>query len=751
MYKVFPHGGQDELVRTAGRMLTVYESGRHIKQAASPLYSRSDLESYAPPKGKFMTHIITMGSGEKYGENRNCLPAGEPVRTPTGYRPVEAVETGDLVLSGSGNWKKVSRTYERKFTGMMVKATASWLGLPVTCTAEHPLLALRSGKEDYVEAHVLRPGDWLGIRIREEAVTDDRLQEHPPWFLGLFLSKGGPLLGVGDEFVSLCGELFGEDEETRDIATPVFGMPDDWILDFLAGWADGGGSVHRGFGGNRGTLSWTLGSANLAMAGQRLMASAGIPAKALRDKIRGCYRLEVPPSHSDRILSRCKLNLEPHGETAKAGGGVKIRDGVMWVRIKKVAFKRAVDVTVHNLEVEDDHTYQSRTISHNCDFWPHEELLKKHATFETHALNYREHDNKDPSKALGTIKSARYCPDLERGEILMWTDIDKAPEEFEKARAGEEQSGSMACSVEHDKCSGCGFISKTPAQRCDHILNTPGRWIPKLKKYAVMINVNPVFKDYSWVKRPADRIAHYLNYLLPDQQMKMASTGEPAVLRGDQLAEIYGIGVNQWSGDLAKIAEFDSRSAEPAKQAMIENVLPFAFDGEFGDDLLEKMAKADPGKVMKGLVDRRMAMPLASFNSWITGKAITTSLNDPVVKEASAKMAASRVVIMTKLDNEAPFSAEFDRATGEFNPAGCSDDVVDAMMDKATGQFSTRYELLSKRAAWNQPSSRIVRDTSPLSDEAFALSTLYQAYLVKTASLLDEGDWVLPALLASLR
>jgi hypothetical protein len=66
----------------------------------------------------------------------------------------------------------------------------------------------------------------------------------------------------------------------------------------------------------------------------------------------------------------------------------------------------------------------------NHDLWPHEELKKSHDTFVTHARNYREHKNQRPEYAIGQIKAARYDEKLQRGEVLMWTDIDKAASEF---------------------------------------------------------------------------------------------------------------------------------------------------------------------------------------------------------------------------------------------------------------------------------------------------------------------------------
>lgn len=380
----------------------------------------------------------------------------------------------------------------------------------------------------------------------------------------------------------------------------------------------------------------------------------------------------------------------------------------------------------------------------NADGWGHEQLLDKHATFETHALNYREHRNTDPRLAVGTIKSARYCPQLQRGEILMWSDIKKASHEFEKARRGEEQSGSMAARVREDVCGVCDFVSTKPSERCDCIRYSPGRYFPEKQAYAVMHNIDPTFKDYSWVHRPADRIANYLNYILPGELQKAAS--ERRQLRGDELAEVYGMNAPLHLETLRAIADADNIApdGDPFKVAFASHVAPYAITSHLDDRILSKMASMDPGKTMRELVDRGMVLPLADFNSWVSGCGLTTSLNDPTVKEASQKMAGIRAVIISRMGSEPGFRETFDGMMGAMSPAlpgfGCSPgDAVSGFFEKVRDKFSTRYEVLQKNATASIHSGHsVVIDPTPPSGEALALGALYNAYLAKTAEHLPK-------------
>lgn len=62
-----------ELVRdNHGQLSSLIEARLGYKSAASPLFSKADLDAHAPPKGYFMRHQIVMGDAEKYGFNINA-------------------------------------------------------------------------------------------------------------------------------------------------------------------------------------------------------------------------------------------------------------------------------------------------------------------------------------------------------------------------------------------------------------------------------------------------------------------------------------------------------------------------------------------------------------------------------------------------------------------------------------------------------------------------------------------------------
>lgn len=216
MYKVFGAGDQERLL-AEGPVTRLITTNASIKEASSSKITRELLETFKPDKDSFLIHTVAMGDDEHYGFNRNCWPAGTPVRTPRGFRSIETLQVDDLVLTAAGTFKPVSKTFRHTFNGTEVLIEAWNLAKPVVCTGEHPLLVLRQehtsvgklnpkikGKRQgaskisenfaratvqatFVEANTIRPGDWLCIPCESSVgstITWD------PWLLGLYVAEG---------------------------------------------------------------------------------------------------------------------------------------------------------------------------------------------------------------------------------------------------------------------------------------------------------------------------------------------------------------------------------------------------------------------------------------------------------------------------------------------------------------------------------------------------------------------------------
>jgi hypothetical protein len=89
-----------------------------------------------------------------------CFPAGTLVSTPGGMRPIETLGVGEQVIDARGEATVIKETMVRPFTGDLV--TLDLLGtLPLTASAEHPILVRRGGREQWLEAARIGVGDCL--------------------------------------------------------------------------------------------------------------------------------------------------------------------------------------------------------------------------------------------------------------------------------------------------------------------------------------------------------------------------------------------------------------------------------------------------------------------------------------------------------------------------------------------------------------------------------------------------------------
>ena len=78
------------------------------------------------------------GAGAGIGFGGPCLAPGTMVQTITGLKPIEEIQVGDLVLTHTGNWRKVTKTYKRWYEGPIVKVKHQ--GVTIRITPDHPVL-----------------------------------------------------------------------------------------------------------------------------------------------------------------------------------------------------------------------------------------------------------------------------------------------------------------------------------------------------------------------------------------------------------------------------------------------------------------------------------------------------------------------------------------------------------------------------------------------------------------------------------
>lgn len=159
----------------------------------------------------------------------------------------------------------------------------------------------------------------------------------------------------------------------------------------------------------------------------------------------------------------------------------------------------------------------------NKDYFPEQDLINRHKTFETNAKVFKEHDNKPTSQDYGHVEFAWYNTKMHRVELILAIDRIKGKWIVDKQNAGEQLCVSMGTKVKFDICSICGNHASKPNEYCEHIRFHKGEVFPNGKQ-AYMINPNPTFFDISIVARPADKTAFVLSKVASDNTKEQTYT-----------------------------------------------------------------------------------------------------------------------------------------------------------------------------------------------------------------------------------
>jgi hypothetical protein len=340
----------------------------------------------------------------------------------------------------------------------------------------------------------------------------------------------------------------------------------------------------------------------------------------------------------------------------------------------------------------------------NGDSFTREELKRCHPTFVKHAYLFREHRNTDPKLAIGIIKASSYNDPMDRVELIVWLDRTKAEKEFEKAAAGKELSGSMACSVHHDVCSICDHEAPRVSNYCDHAKHYMTRYMPEHRKYAFVFNPKPKMIDYSVVENPADRIARYISYTFGDTMQKAAS--ENLIITGSAWAGFYGVADDNGLRDtLVKLASRRAELIDPAalsqhtKKALFLRDIATIHPGQFTDREVQDMRRLRPGTLWRELGKRAAVLPFYTFASYLTGTPVTAIEADPVWQNARQKLAS---LPQWLAGDGFKFASQL---VDQFEPCGELeaqmdpelDDPIDKMLSKADEDFAATEGPVGKR------------------------------------------------------
>ena len=410
----------------------------------------------------------------------------------------------------------------------------------------------------------------------------------------------------------------------------------------------------------------------------------------------------------------------------------------------------------------------------NGDYFAGDVLEKRAHTFVTNGHVFREHNNKDPKKALGQVKWAGYDPKgMQRVELIVHIDKDKAEEEYEMAKQGKALNFSMACRVPNDRCSCCGNEAKSVSAYCPHLRSHMGQYMGDFSKYAFAYNDNPTFFDISRVGQPADRIARHLSYMFKESGMhemaKVASAGD-ALIPSAMIAMAQGINRDIFEMDemgmIRKLAAAEEYVNSDAARLNADSdvraynacyIFPHAMREKFAAAELETARNMKPENFFRKLASKDCLLSFPAFCQYITGN--ENVVESPVFRKAACMLPMVFRDMMEHMMHMAPETQVF--RMGSPVMCACDDtpsDSIDQLMDQAEDKFSMREEPVRHRVIQivirigGSPShcSHHEKEASLLSDEQAAnVARCYAQYQVRALCDMQDlhgSDHITPAM-----
>lgn len=350
-----------------------------------------------------------------------CFVAGTPVLTVNGYKPIEDVAVGDMVLTHEGRYRPVVKTGVKQ-NAPLVRVSCRG-SLPIECTPNHPFMVRtrkrvwRNGKPHFefsdlheCAAEDLTLGkDFVLVAKLPDDTTDVDVSTEEAWLLGRYVADGHlyerhragrknsynhkVIYSVGnaktEEFDShlityhatghhhstgcerriitsmrLCNLVHrftsGNRAYNKSISMDVLSWPNELAKAFLDGYesGDGGRCISNGDESDR----------NICTTSYDLMLMIGLLIAKVRGRIVSVHKNIVPPT---TVIEGRVVNQHDWYSVRYKSGEYKHRqyyeiDGRIYVPVRCVN-KLDSRSDVYNFEVEEDHTYVvGQAVVHNC-------------------------------------------------------------------------------------------------------------------------------------------------------------------------------------------------------------------------------------------------------------------------------------------------------------------------------------------------------------------------------------------------
>jgi len=192
----------------------------------------------------------------------------------------------------------------------------------------------------------------------------------------------------------------------------------------------------------------------------------------------------------------------------------------------------------------------------NADYFPEAQLIQGKDTFlDAHV--FKNHENKDVAKAIGSVLLVEWNAKMHYVSLLIKVDRKLAPEIVRGFEKNYSTDVSMGCRVSHTQCSVCGNKAKVRAEFCKHVNTMRNNILPDGTR-VYEVNYNPRFHDISVVLNGADRTAKLLEKVASYNEAPISPNTLIFPLPEEEVFSEYEniIFAKAASVDITKVADF---------------------------------------------------------------------------------------------------------------------------------------------------------------------------------------------------
>lgn len=316
-----------------------------------------------------------------------CVLAGTKIITNNGYKNVEDVEKGDMVLTHNNRFKKVVKTM-KKISNHYYKIKGVGVN-DLLLTGEHPLYVERNGSFQWIKVKDLTTNDYFTFNVNNHSTRDYKDYGYDLWLLGRYVADGyinkslynSVEFAIGlnkkdefekhitnkfkkclsskscyqyriadKDFQDKCKE-FGNGALNKKIPQWVIDLPKEQLQEFFDGYMSGDGHIRKR--NNTTQAMFCTVSKELYLGLQQIIMK-------LYGCVCSCYVRHDNRKRTFNDSYNCQFNIENIHRFQH-----KIEDKIA-TKITKVE-KIDKDTIVYNFEVEDDNSYTcDNVIVHNC-------------------------------------------------------------------------------------------------------------------------------------------------------------------------------------------------------------------------------------------------------------------------------------------------------------------------------------------------------------------------------------------------